>query len=155
MKLWRIAHPRYALDRSCAGAARYGGRWNPIGTPAFYCAASIALAALKKFVHLAAAPLPPLALVEVDLPDDEAMLEADVQALPPDWARLPGSGQAQGFGATWLAAGTQLAMRVPSAIIPEETNVVINPHHPAYGRVKLAVLRPFTFDARMLSKPRG
>jgi RES domain-containing protein len=150
VRFWRIAQRRHALDKLCAGTAQFGGRWNPIGTPALYCSTSIALCALEKFVHIGNGPLPPLALVAVDMPDDVTPYEPSLLALPAGWDMLPASATAQSFGGAWLSSGTGLAMKIPSAIVPEECNVVINPSHRDYSRVTLSILRPFIFDNRML-----
>ena len=149
MRLWRITPRKYALDKSCAGAAQYGGRWNPVGMPALYCGTSIAITVLEKFVHLGSAPLPPLVLVAVDIPDEASMYEPDPTALPAGWDALPTSASAQAFGGAWLMRNADLALRIPSAILPEETNVMVNPRHPDYPAVKLTVVRPFIFDRRM------
>jgi RES domain-containing protein len=149
MRLWRIAQRKYALDRLCAGSALYGGRWNPVGMPALYCGASIAICALEKFVHVGQASLPPLVLVAVDLPDDCSIFTPDTSELPAGWDELPTSTSAQGLGRAWLERGETLAMRVPSVVLPEESNVIVNPQHSDYVRVQLTVVRPFTFDGRM------
>lgn len=149
MRLWRISHRNFALDRTCAGAALYGGRWNPIGSPALYCGTSIALCALEKFVHVGQAPLPPLVLVAIDVPDDAATFAPPIGALPPGWDAMPTSAGAQALGRAWLDAAQALALRVPSAILPEESNVIVNPRHPDYARVDMTVIRPFSFDGRM------
>lgn len=150
MRLWRITHRKYALDKLCAGAALYGGRWNPIGMPAMYCGASIAITALEKLAHLGAAPRPPLVLVAVDIPDDATVYDPGLAALPRGWSDLPTSAAAQAFGGAWLTHGAELAMKVPSAIVQEEANVVINPRHRDYHHVKLTVMRPFSFDRRLI-----
>lgn len=150
MRCWRITHPRYALDRLCAGAALYGGRWNPVGLPALYCGASISMTALEKLVHLGPAPRPPLALVAVDLPDNTTIFTPTLADLPADWNRLPTSSSAQAFGAAWLRQIKTLAMEVPSVIVPEESNLVINPHHPGFAQVQLTVERTFSFDERLI-----
>ena len=149
MRLWRITPRKYALDKSCAGAAQYGGRWNPIGMPALYCGTSVAITALEKFVHVGSSPLPPLVLVAVDIPDEASIYAPDFTTLPGGWDALPTSASAQAFGGAWLASNADLALKIPSAILPEETNVVVNPRHPDYPAVKLTVVRPFTFDHRM------
>lgn len=69
--------------------------------------------------------------------------------LPAGWDELPTSASAQALGRTWLERGEALAMRVPSVILPEEHNVIVNPLHPDYAKVELTVVRPFTFDQRM------
>jgi RES domain-containing protein len=152
MKLWRIAQRKYALDRLCAGSALYGGRWNPVGLPAFYCGASIAICALEKFVHVGQAPLPPLVLVAVDIPDESEFFAPAVDQLPPGWDTLPTSAVAQDLGRKWLERGTALAMHVPSAVLPEENNVILNPRHPQFLDVELTVVRPFSFDQRMFKQ---
>jgi RES domain-containing protein len=152
MRLWRITQRKYALDRLCAGSALYGGRWNPVGLPALYCGASIAICALEKFVHVGQAPLPPLVLVAVELPDQSDIFSPTTNELPPGWEELPTSTSAQTLGRQWLERGEPLAMRVPSAVLPEESNVIVNPRHPDFERVQLTVIRPFSFDQRMFKQ---
>ena len=149
MRLWRIAHRKYALDRHCSGAAMYGGRWNPIGLPALYCGGTIAITSLEKLVHLGTTPWPPLVLVAVDLPDASAVYAPDTEVLPDGWDALPLSTTAQSFGGDWLRRGDTLTMKIPSVIVPEEANFVINPLHPDYPQVQLTALRPFSFDRRL------
>lgn len=149
MRLWRIAQRRYALDTLCLGAAQYGGRWNPIGVPALYCGTSVAICSLEKFVHVDTALSPPMVLVAVDIPDGTHLYEPEPATLPAGWDALPISQAAQSFGGAWLAKGGELGMKVPSAIVPEESNVILNPRHPDYAAISLTVARPFTFDDRM------
>jgi RES domain-containing protein len=149
MKLWRISQHKYALDRLCAGSALYGGRWNPVGLPALYCGASIAICALEKFVHVGQAPLPPLVLVELEIPERSTVYSPAMSELPSGWDDLPTSTSAQAFGRVWLEQGELLAMRIPSAVLPEESNVILNPRHPDFQYVQMAVVRPFSFDQRM------
>jgi RES domain-containing protein len=152
MRIWRIAQRKYALDRLCAGSALYGGRWNPVGLPALYCGASIAICALEKFVHVGSAPLPPLVLVAVDIPDQSKIFSPTASKLPSGWDELPTSVSAQTLGREWLERGDALAMRVPSAVLPEESNVILNPRHPDFQHVKLTIVRPFSFDQRMFKQ---
>ena len=113
-----------------------------------YAGSTIEMCALEKFVHLAGANHPPLVLVAIDVPDALSISPA-LADLPKDWADLPASNSAQEFGRRWLQSNSNLVMLVPSAIIPESTNALINPAHPAYANVELAIVRDFTFDARM------
>lgn len=136
MRVWRITSKKYALDRLSAGAALYGGRWNPVGLPALDCGASIAISALEKLA--------------VDIPDAAAIYEPKEDTLPVDWQRIPMSRSAQNFGGIWLRRKDTLAMKVPSVIVPEEANIVINPAHQDYSQVQLLVVRPFTFDFRLV-----
>lgn len=120
-----------------------------VGMPALYCGTSIAICVIEKFVHLSRTALPPLALVAVDVPNHHRLYEPGIAALPTGWDDLPTSAAAQVFGGAWLSLRTSLAMKVPSAIIKEEANIIINPLHPDYGEVELSIIRPFTFDHRM------
>ncbi|MES2831701.1 MAG: RES family NAD+ phosphorylase [Pseudomonadota bacterium] len=149
-RLWRITSKKWALDTSCEGARLYGGRWNPIGYPVMYAGSTIELCALEKFVHLAGVPAPPLVLVAIDVPDDESLItRVLLPDMPPGWSDLPMSTSAHEFGRAWLDAAAQLILMVPSTIVPEAFNAVINPAHPAYKKIRLQILREFSFDARM------
>jgi RES domain-containing protein len=79
----------------------------------------------------------------MSLPDQAKLVYRPTIADQDDWASLPISASSQEFGGRWLADGKQLVMMVPSAIVPEATNAVINPAHPGYRSVKLTVVRDF------------
>lgn len=150
MRLWRITTRKWALDTLCDGARLYGGRWNPISWPVMYAGTTIEICALEKFVHLAGSAHPPLVLVSIDAPDDPALAwRPEIAELPPDWAALPAPASTQEFGREWIVSARGLILYVPSAIIPESGNAVLNPGHPAYRDIKLEIVREFTFDARM------
>lgn len=150
MRLWRITTRKWALDTLCEGARLYGGRWNPIAWPVVYAGATIEICALEKFVHLAGSSHPPLVLVSIDAPDDASLVYRPSMAeLPPDWADLPAPASTQEFGRRWIESASGLILFVPSAIIPESRNAVLNPRHPAYRDIRLEIVRDFAFDARM------
>lgn len=118
--------------------------------PVLYSGGSVALTALEKLVHLGLAPCPSLVLVAVDIPDTAIVYEPDLAALPVGWDALPISASAQTFGESWLRRNDTLAMKIPSAFVPEEANFVINPAHANYPEIQITVLRPFAFDRRLL-----
>jgi RES domain-containing protein len=154
LRLWRITTRKWALDTSCEGARLYGGRWNPVAVPVMYAGATIEICALEKFVHLAGAPHPPLVLVAIDAPDDESLQwRPQTTELPADWAELPAPASTQEFGRQWAASSRGLILFVPSAVIPESRNAVLNPRHPAYRDIRLEIVRDFAFDARMFKVP--
>lgn len=151
MHVWRIAKKKYALDRKGGGAYRSGGRWNSPGIAAIYAGLTPEIAALEKLVHTGDILPADLVLARIDLPDDQALyLRYDVTLLPKGWNALPSSISAVGIGDTFLRDGEYLAMIIPSAVMPEAFNVVINPAHPAFATVTIAVVRPFEFDSRLL-----
>jgi RES domain-containing protein len=149
MRLWRIASGRYEpLDGE--GARRVGGRWNSPGRPVVYTSAHASLAVLEKLVWTDPEDVPDdLLLFEIDLPDDLRVETVRADRLPPDWTG-PGSLACAELGDRWLAAGEAVALVVPSAVLPEESNVLVNPLHPDAARIRPVDSRPFTFDVRLL-----
>lgn len=116
--------------------------------PVVYCASSLALACLEVFVHVDATELPDdLVAIRVELPED-AVVE-DVGPLPRGWRAVPGPPSLRRIGSAWAARGQALGLRVPSAVIPEETNLLLNPKHPDMARVVRGLPRKFAFDPRM------
>lgn len=151
MRLWRIAESAWALDKLCAGARAEGGRWNPAGIPALYAGTNVEICALEKLAHLAGVDPPPLKLVSVDIPDNSKLVYTPaMKVLPAGWSDLPISAASQEFGRRWLEKAAQLVMLVPSALVPEAINAVINPLHSEYKHVMLEIVRDFTFDSRVL-----
>ena len=152
MRSWRIAIEEAALDRRCEGARESGGHWHRPGLPALYSAMTVELAVLEKFVH-AEKDEPPLVLVVIDLPDDPDLgIDIPVSSLPPGWNDPDNAEAAADFGTRFLKSRTHLYMRVPSVIVHEGVNLVINPLHAAYSQLKLQVARSFRFDPRMFSR---
>lgn len=154
--LWRIASdtPDYvAHDLSGKGAEITGGRWNRQGLPAVYAAGTASLAALETIVHFAAEGLPlNRFLVRIDLPDElwDARRRATVASLDVGWNAVPAGKVSLDFGDAWLKdpAGS-LVLEVPSVVVPEESNVLLNPRHPQMGRVKATKLRLWQYDGRL------
>jgi RES domain-containing protein len=149
-RFWRITKKRYALDKSCEGNRLSGGRWNRPGYGALYAAETIELAALEKFVHTAGITPSDLVLAAVDVPDDTSLIRrVGIGDLPAGWNGLPASDAAQEFGTQWLKGAGELVLLVPSVIVPESMNAVINPLHLRYAEVRLMIIRDFRFDSRM------
>lgn len=151
MRCWRIGYARYRRAGNPARFPSPGARWNPPGVPALYCAGSIALCTLEKFVHLGDVVLPKLVLLKVEIPDDVPLLKPSRADIPPDWQTFPYAESTQEFGRSFLMDSRELAMEVPSVLVPEEPNWVINPAHPRFRDVRLTEVRSFRFDPRMFA----
>lgn len=152
--LWRIAAdtPDYeAHDLSGIGAERAGGRWNRVGTPVVYASTSRSLACLETVVHLASTPLPlNRYLVRIDVPSSAWKAAAVVTpARLIGWDAEPAGAASLDWGARWTASKATLLARVPSVIVPEEFNVLINPAHPEAGLVRATKVRKWLYDARL------
>lgn len=137
-----------ALDGE--GARLYGGRWNSEGAAVVYASATLSLAALEYLVHVDIAEVPAdLVALGIEVPDDAVAAVVGVSDLPSDWKR-PGAAGSADLGDAWVAAAASLTLSVPSAIVPEENNVLINPRHVRAADVRIASERPFAYDPRLL-----
>ena len=152
---WRIATdtPAYeADDLSGAGAKATGGRWNEKGIPVAYASGTRALACLETVVHLNAGGLPlNRYLVAVTIPDDiwaRAQSEG-ASSLPVGWDAEPAGRASIKFGMDWIRSGRSALLVVPSVIVPEEFNVLVNPRHPASALVTAAKVRKWLYDPRL------
>lgn len=132
-----------ALDGE--GARRFGGRWNSAGRPAIYAAATPSLAVLEVLVHLdLPGELMPddYRLLGIEVPDDAPVERLD---------QTPGETDAcQAVGDSFLARAAALVLLVPSIVVPQERNAIINVHHPAMDGVVVVANEPFRFDPRLL-----
>ena len=152
MRVYQLVKERFAdtaLDGS--GAKLYSGRWNRKGHAAVYTSDSIALAALELLVHLHRSEvLNRYRLVTLDLPDDEVLVLDDA-GLPGDWRDDPAPVSTAAIGTAWLSGGQSLALSVPSVLIPQQRNLLLNPAHGACAAVfATATLHPFDFDPRLV-----
>ncbi len=146
----RIVTPRH-LDRALdgEGARLYGGRWNPPGWRCVYAAGSRSLAVLEMLVHLTGRSRGlTYHLLTLEVPDD-GIVDTAVDRLPPGWDATPAGNASQGVGSAWLQAGQAVALRVPSVIIPEETNFLLNPAAPGFGDIRVIGERTFQLDLRL------
>ena len=128
-----------------AGAAVLGGRWNPAGMPVIYAASSLALAMLEIMVRGGDYRHPPRQYVEALVPDDLLIETAEP---PPGWQDQP-SPSARAYGGAWLAEQRSAVMRVPSVVVPVESNFLVNPAHPDFGRILVSAPAPLAWDARL------
>ncbi len=155
--VWRIAADTAAYaadDLSGAGAKVTGGRWNAVGQAVVYASCSRALACLEAMVHLNAGGLPlNRYLVEIAIPDGiwAAARREKAGTLPVGWDALPPSLTGTGVGGAWVAGGSSAMMLVPSVVVPEEFNVLINPAHPAAAEIVARKVRKRLYEGRVAS----
>jgi RES domain-containing protein len=150
--VWRLLRrPFSRAPLSGEGARLHGGRWNPPGVALVYTSASLSLAALEQLVHADPADLLPsdLVAVEIRVPDRLRVEEVRVDSLPRDWARHPAPDTLASLGAAWVSSGRTALLRVPSAVVPTESNLLVNPAHPDAARLLVRSRSPFSFDPRL------
>ena len=153
--LWRISTdaPTYeADDLSGKGAETTGGRWNAKGAAAIYASSTRSLACLETVVHFNSGGLPMNRyLVEITVPDDvwAAAVVERVPALPIGWDAEPLGRVSLDHGTNWLRAKRSALLVVPSVIVPEELNVLINPLHPDSTGIRAQKVRRWLYDPRL------
>lgn len=149
MRVWRVCSRRHrAFDGE--GARLYGGRWNHPGTRAVYTSGSLSLAALEYFVNLDPDLLPRgLVALCAAVPDDVRIQQIGIRDLPRNWRDPPAREVLRDLGTAWVSRGATAVLAVPSAVIPEERNYLLNPAHPDFRRIRIGGAEPFRFDPRM------
>jgi RES domain-containing protein len=152
MLVYRLTPKRFADDTSGEGARRKGGRWNPRGVPVHYTSSSASLAVLEFLIHVDPEDLPPVVLVTYEMPD--ALVEDYAGPLPKGWRKSPPPKKLVEIGGTWMKAGSALALRVPAVLFPDgpDTNILLNPRHSDFHKLKTISAVDFEFDQRLLEK---
>ena len=153
--VWRIGTdtPDYqAHDLSGKGAEKTGGRWNRKGTPMVYASVSRSLACLETVVHLGGSDPLPLNryLVQIKIPRS---LWTSRSKLDPaqhvGWDAEPAGKVSMDWGTAWIQGKTTLLAEVPSVIVVEEHNILINPDHSDAGKLTASKVRKWTYDQRI------
>ncbi len=149
MLVYRIALPEYIEDLSGTGAKLYGGRWNEQGTAVVYFASSRAMAIMELLVHLSGDDLDrDFSLAVFDVPDDKVGQVA-IEDLPDHWKGYEAEPFLKAIGQRFVTDGSQLVLKVPSVLVEEENNILMNPNHEDADRVRLISKRVFKFDRRL------
>ena len=154
-RVWRLTTRKWAgMAFDGEGARRHGGRWNRKGVPVVYTAGSQALALLEMLVQ--DEPLRArYVVIAADLPEDLAIERVRPADLPADW---PSPGQREALRdicGRWLARGRSAVLAVPSAVVPAETNYLLNPVHAEFRRIRIGQPEPFDTDLRLLDRTRA
>ena len=152
MVVYRIEREKYLSNTlSGVGASMSNGfRWNSLYTRLVYSAESRALAMLEVSVHLDFSEDLPQDryCVEIEIPDHIAIQEVSLDDLPHDWNAKPPARSTQTIGDDFVKLMDAAVLKVPSAIIPQEYNYLINPHHPAAAKIKVIKTTQLDFDSR-------
>ena len=158
MRVWRITDAAYvATAFTGEGAAATGGRWNSRGTKVVYASANLSTAILEILVHVDPTNAPTsLRKIPIDVPDKLARETIRVTDLPKDWTRYPANPLLARMGDDWVARGKTALLFVPSVVVEsdDEPNVVINPAHADFAKLKIGKPQPLLFDSRLKRRAR-
>lgn len=149
MQVFRIVTRRWKDHAfSGDGARLYSGRWNPKGTAVVYTAASRALALLEMLVQdepLRAAYW----LIPATIPDTVRIEQVTLKSLPHNWITSAHSETLRAIGRAWISREKSAVLAVPSAVMPAETNYLLNPLHPDFDHIQIGQAQKLQTDLRL------
>lgn len=133
------------------GARLYGGRWNHPGTALIYTSETRSLATVEFLVHVSSSHVPiDLSMATIEIPGDIVAEEVAVSSLPRNWRDTPAPLELAELGTYWARAHRSFLLRVPSAVVEHEYNVLINPLHADMSRIVLVEVESYTLDERLV-----
>jgi RES domain-containing protein len=152
VRAWRITRAVHrTLDGE--GARRVGGRWNSPGVAVVFTATHLSLSALEYLVHIDIDHVPDdLVALGIEVPEAAGERRLTTGDLPANWQLMLHSEECRALGDAWAKSRESLLLRVPSIIIPEEDNLIINPAHPRAAEVRIVSERPFSYEPRLLER---
>jgi len=152
MKIYRISTSEYINDISGAGAKLYGGRWNYKGTALLYCSENISLAILEILVHFDGLTVPNnLELLQLEL-SDEYVNQYSIAKFNKIRKSKNAEYQFKEEGKKWILSNKSLALKVPSIITTGEYNILVNPNHPNFKKLKKKRIKKLSLDERLFKK---
>ncbi len=151
MEVYRISQLPYANDLSGQGAKLYGGRWNKPGYPMLYTSANRSLALLETLVHMPAVMLQEKIYIisTIQIPDSIIIQQFLKNKLPEGWNDRTREELTKEIGTRFLVNAKFLAAQVPSIILNQENNIIINPLHTSHGKLKITHQERIVFDERL------
>lgn len=153
MRVFRIERKKYLKTtlKGIGAALTEGYRWNSLNTYLVYTAESRALATLEVAVHLDLNEDLPndRYIVEIAIPDEIEILELELGSLPLKWDAKPPVLETQFIGDDFVLNSEAAVLKVPSSIIPQEFNYLINPNHTKSKKIKVISQTPLVFDERL------
>jgi RES domain-containing protein len=147
MIVYRIAKEAYCKALKPSG---YAARWNPKGSFVIYAAESRSLACLENLVHRSGEGNDALYKVMIiEVPDDLKIDLLDIADLKTGWQKIENYSYCQSLATAWLSDGGTAILKVPSVLVKNEFNFVINAFHPDFKKIKLTGTEDFIFDPRL------
>ncbi|MEO8409000.1 MAG: RES domain-containing protein [Propionivibrio sp.] len=152
LTVWRLVTARFADSAfSGEGARRYGGRWNHKGVPMVYTAGAQSLAMLEMLIQ--DQPLRArYVIIPATLVKGLKVEHITPEQLPTDWRSLAAREHLQTIGTDWAKRRSSAVLAVPSAVIPSETNYLLNPQHPSFAKIEVGKPEDFVTDLRLMRK---
>jgi RES domain-containing protein len=150
MEAYRLSREVYASTLSGKGAALKGARWNSIGVEIIYTSSNRSLAMAEVAVHFTLATIPTdYMMVTIHIPDDISLQKLNTPDLPTDWNTFPHPISTQAIGDKFIADNKHCILQIPSSVTQGDYNLLINPNHPDFARIKIIAVEKFPLDKRI------
>jgi RES domain-containing protein len=150
MIVYRICNSIYSNDLSGTGAKLFGGRWNSKGIPMLYVGENISLTVLEMLVHTQFKDFGmALSLIKIAIPDTIEIKEIKLTKLKKEW--IEDYSYTKFIGNEFIKSANNLLLKVPSAVVNEEHNYLINPLHIDFKKIKINAIKTFETDKRLFS----
>ncbi|MFM7014780.1 MAG: RES family NAD+ phosphorylase [Bacteroidota bacterium] len=151
MELFRLCREKYLKPLSGKGSAIKGARWNSVGVELIYTASNRSLAMAEVAVHFTLATLPDdYLMVTIFVPDDIKIKPLSESILPNNLQDFPHPPTTQKFGDDFVIDNKYCLLKVPSVVTQGDFNLLINPKHKDFSRIKIVESLKFPFDHRIL-----
>ena len=151
IRLYRISACKYVDGLPGEGAFLAGGRWNSKGTRLVYTSENSSLSMLEALAHITMLNLvQPYCMQIFDIPD--SVIDLDISVLTAEWQQNPSPDFLKKYGDSFAKENKALALKVPSAIMPDSSNYLINPAHPFFASIKQVAVRNVSFDQRLVNR---
>ena len=151
MEVFRVAPIRFLHELTGIGARVYGGRWNHKGTAMIYTSENRSLATIEYLVHLPLSISPTdLGIACIEIPNRIKPKQISISSLPKNWKKYPSPPKLASLGTSWVLSNKSLLLRVPSAIVKDDYNILINPSHADMDSVTIKQSEGFDLDERLL-----
>jgi len=153
MIVYRLSKKKHKNELSVKGAEMSGGRWNSIGNAVIYTTESRALCTTEIAVHTPLGIVPKdYFLISIEIPENIKIKQCELNSLPKNWRTFPHIPGTKKIGDEFLKQNDFLVLKVPSAIIQDEFNYLINPGHKDFMKIKIKSVEPFTFEKRLFGR---
>ena len=146
VKVYRIGRKKFASDLTGEGAKLFGGRWNHKSVPCIYASESRALSLLEYTVNISLDEIPrALSITTIEIPDS-LIQKITVAQLPGNWQQSPAPTETKDFGVGLLRSSSYSVFKIPSTILPDEFNYLLNPLHEDSRHFKIVHVVDFIYD---------
>ncbi len=150
MEVYRLSREKFSSGLSGIGAALKGARWNSVGIEMIYTAANRSLAMAEVAVHFSISTIPDdYVMITIFIPDDIPRKKMIVSELPLNWNSFPHPSTTQAIGDKFIFENKYCLMQIPSSVTQGDYNILINPNHIDFKRIKIIEITKFAFDQRL------